>query len=104
MLITVALLIGCALIAVVAVPLLLKLVPPNPIYGVRTEKTLDSSETWYKVNIYGGKALLIAAGVAALLLMVYSGTYLRPWWAQLVVFVVAMLGAVGATLYYERKQ
>jgi uncharacterized membrane protein len=104
MLITVALLIGCALIAVVAVPLLLKLVPPNPIYGVRTEKTLDSSEIWYKVNIYGGKALLIAAGVAALLLMVYSGTYLRPWWAQLVVFVVAMLGAVGATLYYERKQ
>ncbi len=104
MLITVALLIGCALIAVVAVPLLLKLVPPNPIYGVRTEKTLDSSEIWYKVNIYGAKALLIAAGVAALLLMVYSGTYLRSWWAQLIVFVVAMLGAVGATLYYERKQ
>src|SRR5258706_10250819 len=104
MLITVALLIGCALIAVVAVPLLLKLVPPNPIYGVRTEKTLDSSEIWYKVNIYGAKALLIAAGVPPLLPIGYFGTYLRPWWGPLILFLVAMLRAVGATPYYEKKQ
>ena len=42
MLTTVFLLIGCAIIAVAAVPLALKLVPPNPLYGFRTERALEN--------------------------------------------------------------
>jgi uncharacterized membrane protein len=100
---TVFLLLVCAIVAAVGVPLILKLVPPNPIYGVRTRKTTRSPEVWYEVNRFGGWALVIAAGVTALALMFYSGTWLRSSWAQLFAFVVPIGAAVGATLWHERK-
>jgi uncharacterized membrane protein len=103
MLTTVVLLIVCALIAAAAVPLMLKLVPPNPVYGVRTEKALASAEIWYRVNVFGGRALLAAAAVAALLLITYSGTLLKSSWSQLIAFVLPITVAVVATLVYERK-
>jgi uncharacterized membrane protein len=103
MLSTVAFLIACALIAVASIPLMLKLVPPNPIYGVRTRKTLEDAEVWYNVNVFGGRALLAASIFSALLLMMYTGTFLRPFWAQLIAFALPLVIAVGATLAYERK-
>lgn len=103
MLITISLLVACIVVAAVAVPLMLRLVPQNRIYGVRTERTLTQASTWFEVNAYGGKALLIAAGVAAMLIMVYQGTWLRSGWAQLAVFVLAVAAAIVATLVYERR-
>lgn len=100
---TVFLLLACAIVAAVGVPLILKLVPPNPIYGVRTEKTESSPEAWYEVNRFGGWALVIAAGATALALMMYSGTWLKSFWAQLLAFVMPIVAAVGATLWHERK-
>jgi hypothetical protein len=103
MLVTISLLIACVIVAAVAVPLMLRLVPQNPLYGIRTERTLTQASAWFDVNAFGGRALLIAAGVAALLIMVYQGTWLRSGWAQVVVFAVAILAAVAATLVYDRK-
>lgn len=103
MLITVFLLIACALIATISVPLVLKLIPPNPIYGVRTERTTSREDVWYSVNRFAGRALLVAVGVTALLLMFYSGTLLRSWWAQLAAFVIPIGAAVGAILAYEKR-
>jgi uncharacterized membrane protein len=100
---TVILLILCAVMAALGVPLILKIVPPNPVYGVRTERTLDRPEVWFDVNKFGGWALVAAAGVTALALMVYSGTWLKSGWAQLAVFVIAIIAAVAATFFYERK-
>ena len=103
MLITITLLVACAILAAFAVPLMLRLIPPNPIYGVRTERTLTQAATWFEVNAFGGRALLIAAGVAALLIMVYQGTWLRSGWAQVMVLVIAVVAAVVATLVFERR-
>lgn len=103
MLITISLLVACVILAAVAIPLMLRLVPQNRVYGVRTERTLTQESTWFEVNAYGGKALLIAAGVAALAIMLYQGTWLRSGWAQLAVFVVAVAAALVATLVYERR-
>lgn len=103
MLVTISLLVACVIIAAVAVPLMLRLIPQNPIYGLRTERTLTQASVWFDVNAYGGRALLIATGIAALLIMVYQGTWLRAGWAQLLVFLLAIGGAVAATLVYERK-
>lgn len=100
---TVFLLIACALIAAAAVPLLLKLIPPNPIYGFRTERALEDSAVWFAVNKFLGRALLIAVGVSALALMFYSGTWLKPKWAQFAAFLLPIAIAVGATFAYERK-
>jgi uncharacterized membrane protein len=103
MLTTVVLLLACALLAAAGVPLILKLIPPNPIYGVRTERALSRSEIWYEVNRFGGWALVIAAGVAALLLMLWSGTMLKPAWRQMLAVLLPVAIAVGVTLWYERQ-
>jgi membrane-associated PAP2 superfamily phosphatase len=103
MLVTISLLVACVIVAAVAVPLMLRLIPPNPLYGVCTERTLTQQSTWFEVNAFGGRALLIAAGIAALLIMVYQGTWLRSGWAQLAVFVIAIVAAIASTLVFERK-
>ncbi len=100
---TVLLLILCALVAVAAVPLMLKLIPPNPIYGIRTARTTSDAATWFGVNEVAGRAFLVAAGVAAILLIMYSGTWLKSGWAQFAVFVIAIGAAVGVTLAFERR-
>lgn len=53
-----------AIIAAISVPIVLKLVPPNRVYGVRTSQTLAIREVWFRVNLVTGFALIAAAGTA----------------------------------------
>lgn len=46
------------LLAALGIPLLLKLIPPNGLYGFRTEASLASETVWYSVNMQAGAALL----------------------------------------------
>lgn len=96
-------LIAYAIIALVCVPLAMRMIPPNPVYGIRTKRTAADPALWYNVNAVGAQLLLVACGVGAIILMMYQGTLLRSFWAQLLVFVVFVGGAVGGTLYFERK-
>lgn len=104
MLLTILLLIACALIATAAIPLMLRLIPPNPIYGFPARKMNSEPQNWFLLNSFLGRALVVAAGIAAILLMAYNGTWLRSGWAQIFVFVLAMGGAVGATLWFKKKE
>lgn len=103
MLINVLFLILCAIIAAAAVPLMLRLIPPNPIYGIRTRRTTSDSATWFMVNQVAGASFLIAAGIAAILIVLYSGTLLKSGWAQLMMMIVVFGAAVAVTLVYERR-
>ena len=103
MFLTLLMLLTCALIAIASVPLILKLVPPNPIYGVRTRRALENPDIWFRINQFGGWALIAAAGVTAILLMLYSGTWLNSFWAQVAALVIPIAIAVGVTLWFERK-
>lgn len=49
------------------VPLTLGKVPPNGTYGFRTQKTMRDSQTWYRANAFGGKALMVCGSAIALL-------------------------------------
>lgn len=49
------------IIAVVAVPLILRKIPPNGFYGFRTAKTLGDRTIWFEANAYAGKAMIVAA-------------------------------------------
>ena len=63
-----ALLLGALLFAL-AIPLALRWVPPNPVYGVRTSKTYSDRELWYTANRSAGITMAItgiAIAVAAL--------------------------------------
>ena len=62
------LLLGCAAIGLVSVPLIFKLVPPNPYYGFRTARTLSDRELWFRVNRFAGVAFLLAAIAGAILI------------------------------------
>jgi len=100
---TLLVLITCVVIAVVGLPLGLRLIPRNPIYGVRTGRTLGDEAAWFEVNRVAGWALVAAAGLTAVIVMAYQGTWLRPWWSQWLVLILLIAAAVGATLYFERK-
>ncbi|MFA5863612.1 MAG: SdpI family protein [Phycisphaerae bacterium] len=59
-LIFILLLNGIGLLEVIlGVPLFLEKIPPNGLYGFRTEKTLSNPEIWYKVNKYSARDLII---------------------------------------------
>jgi hypothetical protein len=49
-----------ALIGVLAVPLLMRWIPPNRFYGMRTQTTLSRRDVWYSANAFAGGAALIA--------------------------------------------
>ena len=81
-------LVGYAVIGLIAVPLAMRLIPPNPVYGVRTRRTVENPALWYTVNAVGGQLLLVACGLGAIILMMYQGTWLRSFWVQLIFFVI----------------
>jgi len=103
MLLTILVLIACAIVATIGVPLMLKIVPPNPYYGYPTENFKSKPERWVAVNLFAGRCLVGAAAFTVLMLLFYNGTWLRSGWAQLLVFLIPLGLAVGATFLYERK-
>jgi hypothetical protein len=91
--------------AVLAVPLMLRKVPPNMLYGYRTRATLTDETVWYDANAHFGRGLLVSSavsGVAAL--AVYAAkppADLLP--LAVVVLVVPTLIAAIATSRYIRR-
>jgi uncharacterized membrane protein len=51
----------------VALPLALRKVGPNVVYGYRTRATLTNEDVWYEANAFFGKRLILASlcGAAA---------------------------------------
>jgi uncharacterized membrane protein len=65
------LLIGCDLLfAVLAIPLILRKVPPNVVYGFRTRTTLGDRVVWYETNAYFGRGLLVSSLISAVAMFV----------------------------------
>lgn len=58
------------LFIVIAIPLILKKVPPNAFYGFRVSKSLKSPENWYGINAYWAKHCLIWASLQFLLTLI----------------------------------
>jgi hypothetical protein len=47
------------LIIIISIPLVQQSISMNKIYGIRFKKSFESEENWYKINVYGGKQLII---------------------------------------------
>ena len=94
------LLMVCAVIFVLCIPLVLKLVPPNWLYGFRTRKTLSSPDIWYPANVFAGYALMVATAVTALIIS--CGPQLSPGMTA-AVFVVLVLCATAASFAYLKR-
>lgn len=95
------------LLAGLSLPLWLRLVPMNSIFGVRLPSTLASTTRWYEVNAFFGRHLLgwsltvIAAGIA--------GFYQLPRhqdayaWAAFTLMLVAAAASTISTLVWMRR-
>src|SRR5215831_8790377 len=92
------LLLGCAVIALVSIPLMLGLIPPNRFYGFRTVRTLSDRTLWFRVNRFAGVAFLVAAGAGAALILVFP----HPDFAVLE-FVGPIAIALFVSIAYLRK-
>lgn len=54
-----------ALFVLVSIPLALRKVPPNVVYGYRTRATLGDERVWYEANAYFGARFAGASLVSA---------------------------------------
>jgi hypothetical protein len=95
--------VACALIALIAVPLVLRKVGPNRWYGLRTAATLADRALWYDANAWAGWALLCAVGVIALGVGWMPPAWRLRRWPLLVVFVVPLAIAVSTSLLRARR-
>ena len=65
----VTILICDVIFAIIAIPLILRKVPRNVIYGFRTRATLENDFVWYEANAYFGKLFLISSLVSTVLIV-----------------------------------
>lgn len=56
------------------IPLIMRRVPPNGLYGFRVPKTLDNPSVWYPANAFAGYCLL-ASGIV----LAATALALRRW-------------------------
>ncbi|MGH2510582.1 MAG: SdpI family protein [Gammaproteobacteria bacterium] len=63
--------ISAALIFLVAIPLVIGLIPRNPFYGFRIQKTLADERVWYSANRFAGVMLMLASIVYAAVALVW---------------------------------
>jgi uncharacterized membrane protein len=91
------LLLACGVTGLISIPLVLRRVPPNSLYGFRTPRTLADRDLWFRVNYFAGWALLIASMASAVLIL------LLPPPPSVLLFVVPLGIALAASLLYLRR-
>ena len=96
-------LLPCGIIAVASIPLILRIVPPNRVYGFRTRRTLASRALWFRANRFAGCVLLIASGVTAGIFTIRPEYASGRSLAGLVAFVVPLVIALAASFAYVRR-
>ena len=65
------------LTTLLSIPLILKKIPMNRVYGIRVRKAFASQRNWYEINAYGGK-LLFAFGILLLAYGWFSLDFVPP--------------------------
>jgi hypothetical protein len=96
---------GCdALLAILAIPLILRIVPRNIVYGFRTRATLSDDVLWYEANAHFGRGLLICSVLSALAIFIlYRTQYLSPASFLRVSIVVLVAPTLIAALATARR-
>ena len=64
------------LLTAISVPLVLRKIGPNPVYGFCVKQTLENTEIWYEVNEVAGRGLFVdglVVVVAALVMACVPG-------------------------------
>ena len=92
---------SCVMWVIISIPLILKLVPPNGIYGFRIPATQASRAIWYPANAFMGWALSVAAVASGTLLFTLPATARRSTlWAA---FLAPLFAAIAASFVYVKS-
>jgi hypothetical protein len=91
---------------VISLPLLLKKIPPNPVYGFRLAPALEDPRIWYATNAHSAKRLMLAgaSSVIAAIALHFVPAITVDIYALgcLVVFaIVAIVGLVQSVKYMK---
>jgi uncharacterized membrane protein len=96
-----------ALFVILAIPLILRKVPRNVVYGFRTCTTLGDDFVWYEANAYFGRGLVVSSLISvAVVLMLYgmNGVSQRFFFVSTIAaLVVPPLAAALLTLRFVRS-
>jgi uncharacterized membrane protein len=103
--IMVGMLVGTGLLlSALAIPMILKKIKPNGLYGFRVRKTMENPEIWYAVNAYSGKWLfgtgLVEIAAAIGLAFVPSLTLDVYAYGVLAVFAIAFAVSLIVSVRY----
>jgi uncharacterized membrane protein len=74
-----------------SIPLILRRVPPNPLYGLRVPATYKDEQVWYDANAASGRDLAIFGTGVTLLAVVLRVAGVRD-----MAFAIAWSAALGA--------
>lgn len=100
------------LLALIAVPLILRRVPPNPFYGLRVPATFRDENVWYDANAAAGRdmvvlgVLIIVAAFVAPALGARDMALAVTWGAVGVggAMAIAVVGWVRAERMLQQRQ
>ena len=91
------------LVAGLGVPLWLRRVPPNRLYGVRTASTLADDSHWYAVNASAGRAMVGVGIATAILSVTLDGLGVVGDAHKLTMALVLIAGAAVVTIVGLRR-
>jgi uncharacterized membrane protein len=86
------------LLALLAIPMVRRRIPPNGLYGFRVPRTIENPDLWYDANEFAGRRLLlcgICTIAAALILSAIPGITLD---AYALGCAAVSLGALAVTV------
>jgi hypothetical protein len=92
---------SCVFLVIISIPLIVRLVPPNGLYGFRTSATQSNPAIWYPANAFMGWALAVAGVISAILLLILPATTKR--WLLWTTFLVPVSGAIVASFVYLNR-
>lgn len=95
------LLLACFLTAVTSLPLALRMVPPNALYGCRTRLTRSDPAVWYAANAFLGRAMF-AGSIFSAAVLLYAPALPGNGWMPLAVVMVPVALATLAGFVYLR--
>jgi hypothetical protein len=79
------------LLVLLSIPLILRRIPPNPLYGLRVPATYKDEQVWYDANAASGRDFAIFGACMTLLTFVLSAAGVRD-----MAFAIAWSLAAGA--------
>ena len=90
---------------VLSIPMILKKVPKNRFYGMRTEHTLTGSdEQWYQANYISGLTMFIAGVIACLAFVIVPHLVSDIRLVLMICLAVLLLSVLAAVAYSTYSQ